>query len=184
MKGEKTDAVPVPILHDQPVADVHRVMANFMRGAEHAFAATKHDASSSGGDRAQARGKADAAAADGNGAAKKQVREIADVQKGAIAILRQHRRVAWFGRFNSGRARGGKLWFHELGMSGAKLSDGLGQMRDGRILVIEFKRPGETPDAAQQQFLDTVARWGGVSGWADSIERAIEIVESSCRGMP
>ena len=57
------------------------------------------------------------------------------------------------------------------------MSDIIGQLCDGRFFSIETKRPKEEPTEAQYEFMWLVNKYRGVSGWADSVEKALTIVE-------
>ncbi len=41
----------------------------------------------------------------------------------------------------------------------------------GQIIACEVKRPGKIPSKDQHQFLEAVARGGGLAFWCDSIEQ-------------
>lgn len=41
---------------------------------------------------------------------------------------------------------------------------------------LEVKRPGETPETHQQEFLDTLQQNGGIAGWADNPGTAMDIL--------
>lgn len=78
-------------------------------------------------------------------------------------------------------AKGGKLRpvkFNDLD----GCSDILGQMKDGRLLAVEVKRPGwsgptDAREHAQAAFLEKVRRFGGVAGFVRSPEEAIDLVQ-------
>lgn len=115
-----------------------------------------------------------------------------DVQSAILTMLRLHPKVAWAYRVNTGamvvpeteredengRKRRTKRRFVRFMFPGC--SDIIGQMKDGRFLAIECKRPGARTEAqrfeAQAQFLTLVKASGGVAGMAYSIEQAMEIV--------
>lgn len=48
---------------------------------------------------------------------------------------------------------------------------------DGRCFYLEIKKPGEKPRENQLRFLDAMRSTGAIAGWADSVERALEVVE-------
>jgi hypothetical protein len=52
----------------------------------------------------------------------------------------------------------------------------------GRTLAVftgvELKAPGEKPSEEQMRFLRELAEAGGVSGWASSLEDALEIFQA------
>jgi hypothetical protein len=83
-----------------------------------------------------------------------------DVQTAVLEVLAIHPKVAWRFRMNTGGA-----WFKgqyvRFGFKG--MADITGQLRDGRRLEIEVKRPGEELTDDQQKFLDAVNGAGGVA---------------------
>jgi hypothetical protein len=90
-----------------------------------------------------------------------------------------HPKVAWIHRFNVGagkfiRKDGTQSQWIEFGFAG--LSDLLGQMRDGRMIVIETKARIGHLSADQIAFLVNVQRHGGVAGVARTIEDAAAII--------
>lgn len=93
---------------------------------------------------------------------------------GVLSLLKWHPNVAWAARMNTGAVTLDAARFVRFGFKGC--SDVIGQMKDGRFLAIEVKRPGGKATANQQEFLRKVAANGGVSGVADSIEAAQRIV--------
>jgi hypothetical protein len=50
-------------------------------------------------------------------------------------------------------------------------------MRDGRILWIEVKRPGEVPSDLQRHMLDKLRKHGQIAVWTDNLAGALEAVE-------
>lgn len=101
-----------------------------------------------------------------------------DIQKSILIHLAYDSRVAWAGRVNSGAAmlpagRGGRL--RPVKFNTIKgCSDIIGQMRDGRFLAIEVKRPPWTKPTDQHEmdqadFLRKVKVAGGVSGFCTSV---------------
>jgi hypothetical protein len=96
-----------------------------------------------------------------------------------IEALRKHPRVAWVERVNKG--------FGRLERSDRSLSypmfwgfkhalDLLGQLKDGRILMVEVKRPGERPDPEQQAVIDGVNAARGIAFCATNASEAFERV--------
>lgn len=86
--------------------------------------------------------------------------EAASLREVLIA-LRASPAVLWVERMNSGAAEvGGR--FIRFGFRGC--SDVLGQMRDGRLLAVEVKRPkGGRVSREQALFLELVRAGGGVA---------------------
>jgi len=108
----------------------------------------------------------------------------ADVMKAVHAFLRVHPRVAWFMRINSGAVSDGdrhvvfyRLWMRGLGVRSKGMADYLGQMDDGRLFLLECKRPGlrkATPE--QQELLDHCAAHGGLAAVVQSVEDVAEVL--------
>jgi hypothetical protein len=46
----------------------------------------------------------------------------------------------------------------------------------GRFVSIEMKRPGKKPRPGQLAWMEIVRSFGGIADWADSAEKAVEIV--------
>ena len=61
-----------------------------------------------------------------------------------------------------------------IGVSG--MSDLQGHRPDGRCFYLEIKRPGQKPRENQRRFLDAMRSTGAIAGWADSVEKALEVV--------
>lgn len=102
-----------------------------------------------------------------------------EIQKSILQYLTYHPMVAWAARFNSGSARlpagGGKFRPVEFNTCDG-CSDILGQLKDGRILAIEVKRPPWTKptdkhEVAQEDFLKKVRVNNGVGFFATSIKQ-------------
>lgn len=55
-------------------------------------------------------------------------------------------------------------------------SDLQGHRPDGKCFYIEVKKPGETPRQNQLDFIEAMRSTGAIAGWADSVERAVDIV--------
>lgn len=96
------------------------------------------------------------------------------IQSDIMCILSEHPKVAWSYTTSVGMVKRGNSRFR-VGYPG--MSDIIGQLRTGQTLAIEVKVPGKKPTTLQQDFIDTVNRFGGVAGWADSIESALAILE-------
>lgn len=58
------------------------------------------------------------------------------------------------------------------------MSDLHGHRPDGKAWYLEIKRPGQKPRENQLRFLAAMRQSGAIAGWADSVERAIEVVEN------
>jgi hypothetical protein len=103
----------------------------------------------------------------------------ADVLSAVLTCLRYHPRVAWAHRMNSGAGkivrRGKVSQFTRWGFPGCP--DVLGQLRDGRALAIEVKRPSGETTETQAAFLTCVRENGGVAVVARSIDDVLEALK-------
>jgi hypothetical protein len=108
----------------------------------------------------------------------------ADVMKAVHAFLRVHPRVAWFMRINSGAVSDGdrhvvfyRLWMRGLGVRSKGMADYLGQLDDGRLFLLECKRPGLRKATPEQQELLEWCRWhGGRAAAVQSVEDVAEVL--------
>lgn len=101
-----------------------------------------------------------------------------DIQSSIMIALGEHPLVAWVYVTSTGTykgLRGGRPI--KIGIPG--MPDIIGQMRDGRLLGIEVKRPGDEPRPEQELFLAMIDENGGVAGWCDCVDGAIEIINGS-----
>ena len=109
----------------------------------------------------------------------------ADVMRAVFALLSHHRRVAWFMRLNSGAVQDGDRYtvFYRLYMRGHSgvtrgASDYLGQLTDGRMFLLECKRPGVRRGTIEQEMLIGACQAaGGVAGIVQSVEDAIALLD-------
>lgn len=85
-----------------------------------------------------------------------------DVLSACLHLLSVHPAVAWAARMNTGayEVDGRYVRFGFVGCS-----DIMGQMKDGRLLAFECKRPGGKLTWEQEAFLDRVRRHKGLAGW-------------------
>lgn len=108
----------------------------------------------------------------------------ADVMRAVHAFLRVHPRVAWFMRINSGAVSDGdrhvvfyRLWMRGLGVRSKGMSDYLGMLDDGRLFLLECKRPGLRKATQEQQELLEWCRWhGGRAAVVQSVEDVAEVL--------
>lgn len=96
----------------------------------------------------------------------------ADVLSAVLTALAYHPRVAWAQRMQSGagklvRKSGASQWLR-FGFVGCP--DVLGQLRDGRVLAVECKRPSGATTPAQEAFLEMVRANGGLAVVARSVD--------------
>ena len=107
-----------------------------------------------------------------------------DVMRAIFDLLRRHRRVAWFMRLNSGAVSDGDRYttFYRLYLPGRPgiskgASDYLGQLTDGRLFLVEVKRPGVTRGTVEQEMLIGACQaQGGVAGVCQSVEDVIALL--------
>jgi len=99
----------------------------------------------------------------------------ADSLREVMQALRSHKLVAWVERQNTGAAKvGGR--FIKFGWRGC--SDLLGQLKDGRLLAVECKRPkGGKLSSDQLNFLDIVRNHGGVAFVATNLHDVLNNLE-------
>lgn len=89
-----------------------------------------------------------------------------DILGQILEYLPYAKSVAWFARMNSGAYQVDSR-FIRFGFKGC--SDIIGQLKDGRFLAIEVKRPGGLPTPDQINFMLKVARHKGVAFVAQSL---------------
>jgi hypothetical protein len=100
------------------------------------------------------------------------------IQNDIMIVLGEHPLVAWSMTTTTGTykiSRGGGVQYVTLGFKG--LSDIIGQLKDGRLLAIEVKKPKEYPREEQLDFLRNVALNNGFAFWTDSAEYVREILD-------
>ena len=108
----------------------------------------------------------------------------ADVMRAIFDLLRRHRRVAWFMRLNSGAVSDGDRYttFYRLYLPGRPgiskgASDYLGQLTDGRLFLVEVKRPGVTRGTVEQEMLIGACQaQGGVAGVCQSVDDVLRLL--------
>ena len=98
-----------------------------------------------------------------------------EIQDACMDYLGRHPFVAWVHVTTTGKMpiRGGK-WV-KLGYPG--MGDIIGQLKNGRLLSVETKQPGQKPTAIQTDFMNHVNYHGGVALWCDSLDGLIEQFE-------
>ncbi len=52
--------------------------------------------------------------------------------------------------------------------------------KDGKVVFMELKRPGNTPTTLQHHELDTLRKHGMIATWCDSYEKAVQILKNLC----
>ena len=98
----------------------------------------------------------------------------ATILQAILHLLSVHPRVAWAKRFNTG-AMPIQDRFMRFGFRGC--SDILGQLKDGRFLALEVKRPGKVTTKDQQLFLDRVNRHHGLAACVHSLEEVDAVLK-------
>ena len=97
-----------------------------------------------------------------------------DIQSAAMINLFPH--VVWATVMTVGKIKGrGGHWI-TLGFPG--LSDIIGQLRDGRLIAIEVKKPGERPTNEQYEFMRDVVLNNGVAFWIDDPRQIGKFLEA------
>lgn len=90
-----------------------------------------------------------------------------EVMPAVLKTLQFHPRVAWAYRFNTGAM---EIDGRYISFAFKGCADILGQMKDGRFLAVECKRPGKRATSDQAAFLETVNRNGGVGFVATGVD--------------
>ena len=109
-----------------------------------------------------------------------------DPKKAILALLRLHPAVAWAERFNTGATvvdiPGQKRRFIKYAFVGC--SDILGQMKDGRFIAVEVKRPGVNAEKKatdeQKAFIKKVRQNNGIGIISGSVEEVNLIINGHC----
>jgi hypothetical protein len=94
------------------------------------------------------------------------------IQDTVLELLQHHPKVAWAHRMNVGATKIGNR-FIRFGAPG--MADITGQLKNGRRLEIEMKRPGKHATDAQAAFISKVNKHGGLAFVAHS---CIEVLEA------
>jgi hypothetical protein len=96
--------------------------------------------------------------------------------RGDVKLWRNNRGVAQYGSqtvvYGVG-PRGASDW---IGYRCIKITPEMVGQVVAQFAALEAKRLGEQPDERQQRFIDTVNADGGCAGWADSAEKAREVI--------
>ena len=105
-----------------------------------------------------------------------------DIQSSIMTAVGGHPCVVWVMVVTTGkfRVKGGFIttghYMTEHCRTTTGMSDIIGMLVNGAFLAIETKKPGEEPTNEQHAFLELVSRNGGLSGWCDSVEGALDII--------
>jgi len=110
-----------------------------------------------------------------------------DVQSAVIKYLAMRHDVKFCMVMTRGKLRGAGGRMYTLGKlhpdmpegQDLAISDVIGMMSDGRLLVVEVKRPGERPTDAQYRLMYMVAMSGGVAFWSNSVTQMPEFMRIS-----
>lgn len=89
------------------------------------------------------------------------------IQHAVLQVLKYHPKVAWVHRMNVGAVKVGER-FVRFGLPG--MCDITGQLKDGRRLEIEVKRPKGVVSDVQTAFIEMVNACGGLAFVARSVE--------------
>jgi len=107
-----------------------------------------------------------------------------DVQKPIIEMLIKHPMVAWVERHNSGvmQKEGRYVRYHKVYKQKVRKADLDCQLKNGKRLVIEVKKPGWTKptderEREQAAYISMVQEFGGFGMFAVSVEQVIEMLE-------
>lgn len=103
----------------------------------------------------------------------------ADVLSAVLTALKLHPKVAWAQRMQTGAGKllrkGGASQWLRFGWVGAP--DVVAQLRDGRFMAVECKRPSGSTTPEQDAFLACVAANGGVAVVARSVDDLLEALK-------
>ena len=102
-----------------------------------------------------------------------------EIQTAIMNKLFIHPLVAWCHVTTSGKVKGRGGHWMTLGFPG--LSDIIGQTRDGKLFAAEVKAPGEDATEVQQEFIDTVNKYGGRAGVVRCVADAFNLVERALK---
>ncbi|GHU03553.1 hypothetical protein FACS1894158_02210 [Betaproteobacteria bacterium] len=105
-----------------------------------------------------------------------------DIQASILQALSVHPSVAWAERMNSGAGRlmypgGNASRFIRFGFPG--MPDIMGQLKDGRFLGIECKRPSGKVSPEQQVFIEKASKHGAVAFVARSVSDVWEALDGA-----
>ena len=98
-----------------------------------------------------------------------------EVLNAVLSMLRVHPKVAWCARINSGAYKTPDGRFIRFGFVGC--GDILGQMRDGRLLMMEVKAEHGRVTEDQEAMIAKVVGNRGLGGVVRSVDEALAIVE-------
>lgn len=104
----------------------------------------------------------------------KTIASESSIQKTIMKSLAINPNVAWFARFNSGVFQDGDRYIRAHTQPG--MSDIMGMLHGGKLFAIEVKSEKGKPSEDQAAFLEKIARGGGLSGVARSIDDVTKII--------
>jgi hypothetical protein len=99
------------------------------------------------------------------------------VVNAVMQVLRLHPKVAWRARMNSGAYKTPDGRFVRFGFPGCP--DIIGQLRDGRILMLECKAEDGRVTEDQEAVLETCRENNGVCGVVRTIDDALAILDGA-----
>ena len=104
------------------------------------------------------------------------VREATLLRQIHLAIGRRRDCMIWR---NSKGTRQTDRAFVRMGLLADGSADLIGIGPGGRFLAIEVKRPNGRRNPDQVRFIDLVIGYGGIGGFAESVEDAIRIIDNA-----
>ena len=99
----------------------------------------------------------------------------AQVQRAVIRALELHPSIVWVRRMNSGATKTASGGWVKFGFTGCP--DVWAQANDGRLVVVEVKRPSGQPTKEQAEFLMMVRSAGGIAFVARSADDVMTNLE-------
>ena len=114
---------------------------------------------------------------------KRRVPTEGEVQSAILSLLWRHPKVAYAGRYNSGRfqdSTGAVYKFVRL-KAGLAHPDILGLLGTGKMFALECKRPGwKSPhnerEKAQERFLGVIRDGGGIGAFVTSVDEVVGVL--------
>jgi len=96
-----------------------------------------------------------------------------DIQSAIMTALTEHPGVVWAMVTTTGRVKAKGYWV-SLGIPG--LPDIVGMLEGGTSFGLEVKKPGARPTELQAEFIALCTAHGGIYGWVDSVDSALDII--------
>jgi hypothetical protein len=103
-----------------------------------------------------------------------------DIQRACLELLRQHPKVAYCWRANSGtfteQNQDGSMRYISAN-SAPGCPDILGYLKGGRFMALEVKRPGQKPTRLQEQFLDRARQAGALAEVITDPQQIVDLLQ-------